>query len=156
MNIDKNFSRFRRLRRTPTIRNLIRETTFSLDDLIYPLFVVEGTGICEEVSSMPGVFRLSVDKLPVEIAELSDLGVSAVILFGIPDDKDSLASQAYANQGVVQRAIRQIKECDPRYFVITDVCLCEYTDHGHCGIVLSDGSVDNDPTLELLARTAVS
>ncbi len=146
----------RRLRKNATIRGLVRETYLSVDDLIYPLFIIEGTGIREEVSSMPGVFRISPDYLAAEIAELKELGINAVILFGIPAKKDSVGSEGYNDNGIVQQAIREIKKIDPDFYVITDVCLCEYTDHGHCGIVLPDGTVDNDSTLELLAKEAVS
>ncbi|HBT95902.1 MAG TPA: porphobilinogen synthase [Coriobacteriia bacterium] len=146
----------RRLRKNATIRNLVKETYLSVDDLIYPLFIIEGTGIREEISSMPGVFRVSPDKLSAEIDELKELGINSVILFGIPAVKDSVGSAGYDDDGIVQQAIRVIKAHTPDLYVITDVCLCEYTDHGHCGIVLADGTVDNDSTLELLAREAVS
>ncbi|WP_457755927.1 porphobilinogen synthase [Thermodesulfatator indicus] len=145
----------RRLRRNETLRSLVRETELSLNHLIYPLFVVEGHGIKEEVSSMPGVFRFSVDLLKEEIKEIIDLGLPAVILFGIPAQKDEIGSEAYAKKGVVQRAISAIKKIAPELLVITDVCLCEYTSHGHCGII-KGSEVDNDLTLEQLARVAVS
>ncbi len=145
----------RRLRRNETLRSLVRETELSLNHLIYPLFVVEGRGIKEEVSSMPGVFRFSVDLLKEEIKEIIDLGLPAVILFGIPAQKDEIGSEAYAKKGVVQRAISAIKKIAPELLVITDVCLCEYTSHGHCGII-KGSEVDNDLTLEQLARVAVS
>jgi porphobilinogen synthase len=128
----------------------------SVDDLIYPLFIIEGTGIREEIASMPGIFRISPDNVDAEIDELKSLGIGAVILFGIPAAKDSVGSGGYDDEGIVQKAIRVIKAHDPEFYVITDVCLCEYTDHGHCGIVLDDGTVDNDATLQLLAKTAVS
>ncbi|AEH45541.1 Porphobilinogen synthase [Thermodesulfatator indicus DSM 15286] len=145
----------RRLRRNETLRSLVRETELSLNHLIYPLFVVEGHGIKEEVPSMPGVFRFSVDLLKEEIKEIIDLGLPAVILFGIPAQKDEIGSEAYAKKGVVQRAISAIKKIAPELLVITDVCLCEYTSHGHCGII-KGSEVDNDLTLEQLARVAVS
>lgn len=148
--------RFRRLRKNNTIRTLIRETSLAVGDLIYPLFVVEGTEVREEVSSMPGVFRLSLDALERELEELKGLGLKAVLLFGIPSGKDELGTGAYDDEGIVQRAVRAIKAYDPEFYVMTDVCLCEYTSHGHCGVVLSDGTVDNDATLALLAKTAVS
>jgi porphobilinogen synthase len=134
----------------------VKESYLSVDDLIYPLFIIEGSGIREEIPSMPGIFRISPDNLTAEISELKDLGIGAVILFGIPATKDSIGSGGYDDNGIVQQAIRVIKAYDPEFYVITDVCLCEYTDHGHCGIVLEDGTVDNDSTLELLAKEAVS
>ena len=145
----------RRLRRTEKIRALVRETELSINHLIYPLFVVPGKGVKEEVSSMPGVFRFSVDKLADEAREIEDLGIPAVILFGIPERKDEIGSEAYARKGIVQRAIEAIKKATSELLVVTDVCLCEYTSHGHCGII-KNGEVDNDSTLEQLARTAVS
>ncbi|MFA5844115.1 MAG: porphobilinogen synthase [Coriobacteriia bacterium] len=148
--------RMRRLRRNETVRAMVRETKLTADDLIYPLFVKPGTGIRDEVSSMPGVFQLSIDQLPGEIAELRELGVPAVILFGLPESKDEAGSGAYAEDGIVQRAIRAIKAADPDFYVITDVCMCEYTSHGHCGALDEHGCVINDVTLELLAQTAVS
>jgi porphobilinogen synthase len=147
--------RLRRLRRTETLRALVRETRVEVGDLIYPIFVVEGKGIKEEISSMPGVFRYSPDQLPAELEEISGLEIPAVLLFGIPENKDDSGSSAYHPEGVVQQAVRAIKRSVPELIVITDVCLCEYTSHGHCGIV-SNGEVDNDQTLPLLARTALS
>lgn len=152
---DTSFRRFRRLRRTAGIRRLVRETQISTADFIYPLFVTFGSGVRKEVGSMPGVFQLSVDQLPYEIEELRRLGINAVLLFGIPETKDELASGAYDDDGVVQQATRVIKQHDSEFVVITDVCNCEYTSHGHCGILVGE-EVANDPTLELLARTAVS
>ena len=146
----------RRLRRTGTLRAMVRETTLDASDLIYPLFVKFGTGKRDEVSSMPGVFQLSLDQLPAEIDELKALGIPAVILFGLPDVKDEAGSGAYAENGIVQQAIRAIKAHDPEYYVITDVCMCEYTSHGHCGALDEHGCVMNDVTLEMLASTAVS
>lgn len=145
----------RRLRASQTVRDLVCETRLDLKSMIYPLFVVEGKGIKNEISSMPGVYQWSTDQLAAEVREIQSLGVPAVILFGIPDHKDEAASGAYATDGIVQRAVQTIREHAPNLMVITDVCLCEYTSHGHCGIV-EGGEVLNDPTLELLARTAVS
>lgn len=149
------FRRFRRLRRTEGIRRLVRETRLSADDFIYPLFITSGSGVRREVSSMPGVSQLSVDQLPFEIEELRRLGINAVLLFGIPAEKDDLGSGAYDEHGVVQEASRAIKAIDRDLVVVGDVCACEYTSHGHCGILI-DEEIANDPTLELLARTAVS
>ncbi|HEX3724277.1 MAG TPA: porphobilinogen synthase [Nitrolancea sp.] len=150
-----SFRRFRRLRRTEGLRRMVRETRLSVDELIYPLFITYGTGVHREVPSMPGVFQLSVDQLPFEIEELRRLNIGSVLLFGLPETKDDLATGAYDEHGVVQEAIRAIKQHDRDLVVITDVCNCEYTTHGHCGILIGD-DVDNDPTLDLLARTAVS
>ena len=149
------FRRLRRLRRTPALRRLVRETRLSADDFIYPLFITHGHGVRHEIGSMPGQYQLSVDQLPRELEELDDLGIGAVLLFGIPPDKDAAGSGAYDPDGVVQEAVRAIKQVAPDVLVITDVCGCEYTDHGHCGI-LRGTEVDNDLTLELLARAAVS
>ena len=145
----------RRLRRTPELRRLVQETRLSVDDLIYPLFVCPGEGVRREVSSMPGVYTLSIDQLLEEAQEVKRLGIPAIILFGIPERKDEVGSEAYADDGIIQRAIRALKREVPGLIVIADTCLCEYTSHGHCGVV-RDGEVVNDPTLELLARTAVS
>lgn len=147
--------RLRRLRRTEALRALVRESHVEVGDLVYPLFVVEGNKVKEEITSMPGIFHYSVDLLPKEVEEIAKLGLPAVLLFGIPEDKDEVGSAAYAPEGITQRAIRTIKKSVPELIVMTDVCLCEYTSHGHCGIIV-DGYVDNDKTLELLARTAVS
>jgi porphobilinogen synthase len=146
----------RRLRRTPALRAMVRETSLDAADFIYPLFVVFGTNVRREVSSMPGVFNLSLDQLPAEIDELKSLGIPAVILFGIPDVKDEAGSGAFAEDGIVQQAIRVIKAHDPDFTVVTDVCMCEYTSHGHCGALDEHGCVMNDVTLEMLASTAVS
>ncbi len=146
----------RRLRRTETLRAMVRETTLDTGDLIYPLFVLFGQGIRREVPSMPGVFNLSLDQLPAEIDELRALGIPAVILFGLPDHKDEAGSGAFAEDGIVQEAIRAIKAHDPDFYVITDVCMCEYTSHGHCGALDENGCVINDVTLEMLASTALS
>lgn len=147
--------RFRRLRRTEAIRALVRENHVNINDLVYPLFIVEGKGIKEEIASMPGIFRYSADRLSPEIEEIAVLKIPAVLLFGIPQKKDEAASEAYKPEGVVQQAVRLIKDIAPQLIVITDVCLCGYTSHGHCGVVTA-GRVDNDQTLPLLAKTAVS
>ena len=145
----------RRMRQNETIRSMIRETHLSPDQLVYPLFVLPGKGQREEVSSMPGVFRLSIDQLQQEANECLNLGVRSVILFGLPEKKDAVGSGAYARNGIIQKAIQELKNKVPDLNVITDVCLCEYTDHGHCGC-LQNNEVDNDATLELLAKTALS
>ncbi len=145
----------RRLRRTAGLRDLFAETELSPGHLIQPLFVVAGEGVREPVESMPGVERFSISELVAEASELEALGITAVILFGIPSTKDEVGSGAYDDEGVVQMAVRALKEAHPDLTVITDVCLCEYTSHGHCGFV-RDGEVDNDVTLELLAKTAIS
>ena len=147
--------RMRRLRRTAALRRLVRETRVSVDDLVLPLFVVPGSGVRRPVSSMPGVAQTSVDEVVRDAVEAAELGIPAVLLFGVPESKDEVGSRAYAEDGVVQRAVAAIKEAVPELVVITDVCLCEYTSHGHCGVV-RDGVVDNDATLELLARQALS
>ena len=146
----------RRLRANPTIRSMVRETTLSAADLIYPIFVKPGSGKRDEISSMPGQYQLSLDMLPAEIDELKALGVPAVILFGLPSVKDEVGSEAYDEHGIVQEAIRAIKAHDPDFYVITDVCMCEYTSHGHCGILDDRGCVINDVTIELLAKEAVT
>ena len=148
--------RLRRLRRTPALRRMVRETTLDPGDFIYPLFVVPGRDVREPVPSLPGQARLSVDLLAAEAATLRRLGVPAVLLFGLPPAKDAVGSGAYAADGIVQTAVRALKDADPEMVVITDVCLCEYTDHGHCGVLSVTGEVLNDPTVELLARTALS
>jgi porphobilinogen synthase len=148
-------TRMRRLRRTETLRRMVRETRLHRDDLILPLFVVEGSGVREAVASMPGVFRHSIDSALGEAKRVVDAGVPGVLLFGIPDRKDARGSGADDANGIVQRATDAIKSAEPDLCVITDLCLCEYTDHGHCGIV-EDGDVANDPTLERLAAAAVS
>ncbi len=145
----------RRLRRTEQLRAMVRETTLSAADFVAPMFVTFQEGR-HAVSSMPGVEQLSVEAAAEEASKLESLGIGSVLLFGIPESKDSRGSGAYAEDGIVQRAIRAIKESTERLVVITDVCMCEYTDHGHCGVLTSDGDVDNDPTLELLAESALS
>ena len=148
-------SRLRRLRRTESLRALVRETKVDTGDLIYPLFVVEGSDVKQEITSMPGIFRFSTDHLPREAEAIARLGIPAVLLFGIPENKDEVASAAYHPEGIIQQAIPAIKQSVPELLVVTDVCLCEYTSHGHCGIVVN-GDVDNDQTLSLLAKTALS
>jgi porphobilinogen synthase len=145
----------RRLRRTETLRRLVRETELSVSDLVYPLFVTHERGEPREITSMPGNYHWSVDRVARECEEVAALGIPAVLLFGIPESKDAAGTGAYHEHGVVQQAVREIKRAIPELLVITDVCLCEYTDHGHCGVILN-GDVQNDPTLALLARTAVS
>lgn len=145
----------RRMRKNEVFRSMIRETTISPANLIYPLFVMPGKNVREEVPSMPGVFRLSVDQLGKEAKECMSLGVNNVILFGLPESKDPVGSGAHAKNGIVQRAIKELKNKAPEMVVTTDVCLCEYTDHGHCGILMNK-DVDNDATLEVLAQTALS
>jgi porphobilinogen synthase len=149
------FNRHRRLRRTAGIRAMVRENAVSVNDLLYPIFVVEGEQIKHEIPSMPGVYHFSLDMLNEEVQEVVDLGIPAIILFGVPSHKDDLSSQAYAENGIVQRAIRQIKANFPDLVVVTDVCLCQYNPAGHCGIV-ENGCILNDPSLELLAKTALS
>lgn len=147
--------RARRLRRTEAIRSLVRETVLTVDDFIYPLFICEGKGIKEEISSMPGIYRFSLDRVIDEVREATELGLKAFILFGIPAHKDEVGASAYAKEGIIQRAVKTLKDKFPQVVVITDVCLCEYTSHGHCGIIRG-GDVDNDATLEQLARIALS
>jgi porphobilinogen synthase len=149
-------TRLRRLRRTGVLRDLVRETELSARHLVQPLFVVHGADRREPVPGMPGIDRLSIGRAVEEAAEIAELGVPAVMIFGIPDAKDEQASGAYDEEGVVQMAVRALKEAHPDLLVMTDVCLCEYTSHGHCGVVREDGEVDNDLSLELLARTAIS
>ena len=153
---DFPLTRLRRLRRTPALRDMFRETSLSTADLIYPLFVVEGEKVRNEISSMPGQFQHSIDNLLREVDEAHKLNIRAVILFGIPKKKDELGSGAYAEDGIIQTAVRAIKSRFPEMLVVTDVCLCEYTSHGHCGTVSEDGHVENDQTLKLLAREALS
>jgi len=145
----------RRLRESPLLRKMVRETTLRVDDFMLPFFVVHGRGVREPISSMPGHARLSIDELLRECKDVASMGIPAVLLFGLPQDKDPRGSEAYADDGIIQQAVRAVKETIPDLLVVTDVCLCEYTSHGHCGVV-EDGRVKNDPTLDLLARTAVS
>ncbi len=149
-------TRLRRLRRTPLLRDLVRETRVSAADLVLPLFVAEGIDVAEPVEAMPGVSRHPLARIADEAGEAAALGIPAVLLFGIPLEKDEEGSGAWDGQGIVQEATRAIRAAHPDLLVITDLCLCEYTSHGHCGLPREDGSVDNDATLELLARTAVS
>ena len=153
--------RHRRLRRSSVLRSMVRETVLSASDFIDPVYVVAGTGIKEEISSMPGVFRYSLDQLEAEIRDIVSLGIPSIMLFGIPDYKDAVGTSAYDANGIVQQATRRIKEWAPDLVVVADTCLCQYTDHGHCGVVrrnerTGEAEVDNDPSLELLVRTAVS
>lgn len=145
----------RRLRRNENIRRLVRETNLTLDDLIYPVFVRYGENVVEEVPSMPGVYRYSIDKVVDAVKEVRDLGIPAVILFGIPEHKDSVGSDTWNDEGIIQKALRKIKREVPDIYVITDVCFCEYTSHGHCGVI-RDRDVDNDLTLENLKKQVVS
>lgn len=149
------FTRNRRLRQNVATRDLIRETMLSANDFIYPIFVVEGENIKEEISSLPGSYHYSVDLLPEIINEITSAQIKGVILFGIPDHKDEIATSAFEPNGIVQKAVRKIKEICPKLLVITDVCMCQYTNNGHCGIVEGD-NVDNDKTLEYIAKIAVS
>ena len=150
-----DFNRHRRLRRTEGLRRLVAETRLSPADFVYPLFVTHGQGIREEIPSMPGQLRISLDQVGRETDDLRTLGINAVLLFGLPAMKDEAGSEAYDDGGIVQDAVRTFKEAAPDLVVITDVCLCEYTSHGHCGVI-RDGDVDNDASLELIARTALS
>ena len=147
--------RMRRLRSSSAMRRLVRKTTLSVDDLVYPLFVREGSGIKEPIKSMADCFHFSPDTIAAEAVDAASLGIPAVLLFGLPDKKDDIGSQAWPEDGVVQKAIREIKKAAPELLVVTDVCLCEYTSHGHCGVI-KDSKIDNDPTCELLAKTALS
>lgn len=147
--------RHRRLRLNENVRRLVRENHLSVDDLIYPVFVTFGQGIRREVPSMPGVYNLSIDMLLAELKQVEELGIPGILVFGIPEEKDEVGSGAYATDGIVQQAVRAVKQAYPSMLVITDVCLCEYTSHGHCGLI-KDNTVDNDLTLELIAKTALS
>ncbi|RBN37899.1 porphobilinogen synthase, partial [Priestia megaterium] len=152
---DLQFTRHRRLRNSVNMRALVRETHLHPEDFIYPIFIVEGEQKRNAVKSMPGVDQISLDYLNDEIQELVDLGIKSAMVFGVPAEKDAVGSQAYHDHGIVQKGIRQIKENFPDFVVIADTCLCQYTDHGHCGVI-EDGKILNDPSLDLLARTAVS
>ncbi|MTK12061.1 MAG: porphobilinogen synthase [Clostridiaceae bacterium] len=149
------FRRHRRLRQNEVVRSMVRETIVDPSDFIYPLFAVEGTNIKREISSLPGNYHLSVDRLQEVVEEMREVGVKSVILFGIPEHKDECGSGAYDENGIIQKAIRKIKEIDKNIYVITDVCMCEYTSHGHCGIIHGE-DVDNDETLEYMAKIALS
>jgi porphobilinogen synthase len=148
-------TRLRRLRTTPVLRQMVRETTLGADDFIYPMFAVHGQGIRREIKSMPGIYQLSVDQAVEEAQAAAELGIPGIMLFGIPAVKDALGSENFSDEGIVQQAIRAIKDILPGLIAIADVCMCEYTDHGHCGIV-EDGEIVNDATLEILAKAAVS
>ena len=152
----RSFTRTRRTRRTEALRGLVRETRLDPAQFVYPLFVTHGADARQPIESMPGQFRLSLDQLAGEAAELRALGVRAVLLFGIPASKDPEGTEGYAADGIVQQAIRTLKQAGSELAVIADICLCEYTDHGHCGLLTPSGEVDNDPSLELLSRMAVS
>ena len=147
--------RHRRLRESAAIRQLVAENKLHLDDFIYPLFAVNGEGVRDEIGSLPGNYHMSVDMMLEEVAEISELGIKGILLFGLPDSKDDIGSRAWAENGIVQQACQQIKQHFPEMLVITDVCLCQYTSHGHCGI-LKDGFPDNDLTIDRLAQVAVS
>ncbi len=148
-------TRLRRLRLNHNIRDLIKETEITLNDLIYPMFIIPGKSRSEEIESMPGIFRHSIDNALKEISEIVELGIKAILLFGIPEKKDNIATGAYSKKGIIQNAVKSIKKEFKDLIVITDLCLCEYTDHGHCGVI-HGGYVDNDETLELLSLTALS
>ncbi len=148
-------NRTRRLRTNDGIRSLVRENQLTVDDLIYPIFIEEGTKIKKEIESMPGIHRFSLDTVPEELDSIKELGIRAVILFGIPDSKDEIGSETWNDQGIIQKSIRFIKKHYPELYVITDVCFCEYTSHGHCGII-HNNDVDNDATLKNLSKQAVS
>lgn len=150
------FKRFRRLRMNATLRSLVRETTLSMDDFIYPLFAKSGEGIKKEIGSMPGVFQMSIDEIVKECGSLQELGINSIILFGIPEVKDSVGSDALCEHGIIASAIKAVKKAYPNMFVVTDLCFCEFTDHGHCGILdIEHESVNNDATLEILAKQAL-
>lgn len=150
------FARLRRTRQNPLMRNILRETSLKLSDLIYPLFVVENEGVKDEIASMPGVFRFSIDEILKECEILKKLGIKSILLFGVPALKDSIGSDALSNDGIIARTLRAIKQNFANDFVlITDLCFCEYTDHGHCGILSPNGAVDNDATLEISAKQAL-
>ena len=146
--------RLRRLRESPSLRRMVQETRLSVSDFVYPMFVTHGRNVRNEIEPMPGIYELSLDNLMAEVGEVAELGIPAVLLFGIPATKDARGTEAYEAGGIIQEAIHVIKQTVPDLMVITDVCLCDYTDHGHCGVI-ADGKVDNDATLELLAKAAV-
>ncbi len=150
------FTRTRRTRRTEAMRGLVRETRLDPAQFVYPMFITHGTDVRTPIESMPGQYQLSVDQMAREAGELAALGVRAVLLFGIPAYKDAEGTEAYADDGIVQQAVRELKRVDPALIVIVDVCLCEYTDHGHCGVLTAEGEVDNDASVPLHARTAVA
>ena len=146
--------RLRRLRELPALRRMVQETRLSVQDFIYPIFVTHGRDVKDEIGPMPGIYQLSLDHLIAEVGEVAELGIPGVLLFGIPAKKDAEGSEAYEDDGIIQEAIRVIKQTAPELMVATDVCLCEYTDHGHCGVI-ENGRVDNDRTLDLLAKSAI-
>ena len=148
-------TRLRRLRKSSSIRKLSQETRLSIRDFIYPMFVTHGRNLRREIKSMPGIYQLSLDNLMIEIEKVVEIGIQGVLLFGIPSQKNPIGSEAYKSNGIIQEAIRVIRKTSPKLMVLTDVCLCEYTDHGHCGVI-EHGDVDNDQTLDLLAKIAVS
>ena len=150
------FTRTRRTRRTEALRSLVRETRLDPAQFVYPMFVTHGANVRTPIESMPGQYQLSIDQMAREARELAAVGVRAVLLFGLPASKDAEGTEAYAPDGIVQQAVRELKRVDPGLVVIVDVCLCEYTDHGHCGLLTPTGEVDNDPSLELLSRMAVT
>lgn len=152
----KQMRRPRRLRVNDNIRSMVRETTLNVENLVYPIFIMEGENIKREISSMEGQYHYSVDRVNEEIKELKELGIRYVLLFGIPEEKDCMGKDAYSDSGIIQRAIRKIKEEHKDMYVITDICMCEYTDHGHCGILDDHGYVKNDETLEYLGKIALS
>lgn len=149
------FRRNRRLRNSERMRSMVRETILRKEDFIYPVFVIEGEGIKNPIDSMPGIYQFSLDQLAVEIDEVVSLGIPSIVLFGLPEKKDRIGSEAFSDKGIVQQATRFIKERHPHLVIIADTCLCQYTDHGHCGVV-QNGIIENDPTLEILVKTAVS
>jgi porphobilinogen synthase len=151
----ETFKRFRRLKKSPIIRDLIRETVLTLDDIIYPLFVVPGKKVKKEISSMPDCYQFSIDMLIKELKEIEQLGIKAVLLFGIPEKKDEFGSDCYSEKGIIQRTVREIKKNNINLYIITDVCMCEYTTSGHCGII-KDGCIDNDGTIKLLTKSALT
>ena len=147
--------RLRRLRGSESMRNMVKETRLTVKEFVYPLFVTHGSGVKEAIEPMPGQFQMSIDVLSEEVGEAAELGIPSVLLFGLPAEKDPLGLEGYDPEGIVQEAVRMIKKNHPKMMVVTDVCMCEYTDHGHCGVI-ENGKVDNDQTLELLGKTAVS
>ena len=147
--------RHRRLRENPIIRKMVKETSLNVSDLVYPVFVTHGNNIKKPITSMPGIYQFSIDMLLMELKDVIDLGIPGIIIFGIPLEKDAIGSEGYAKDGIVQQAVSKIKKAYPKLLIITDVCLCEFTDHGHCGII-KDEIIDNDATIELLAKVALS
>lgn len=148
--------RLRRLRKSEAIRGLVRETRLHIDELVYPVFIVEGENQRQKMDAMPGIYRFSVDTIGEEMDEITKLGINHIMIFGVPNHKDCFASEAYSKDGIVQRAVREIKKSHPHINVITDVCMCQYTDHGHCGILTESGAVDNDKTIDYIAKIALS